>query len=229
MSYLSVYFAVFSRRVSLLALYQMSSTPYTLFNPTGPTGPAGPTGPSGGPTGPTGGAGGAGPTGPTGQTGPTGPSATSPTEILIAANSLGSQPILAATQSPILFDSVTVSNGISISTPTNPNIVVGSSGVYSVNFSAQVSATVGATPFRIWLEVNGSPLSYSTTTLDLANNAYSLVTVPILVSLTAGDVLNIVCYADNHNVLLDTIPPIPGTPNTIPASPGIILAMYKVR
>ena len=151
----------------------------------GPSGPAGATGPAGdpgaiGPTGPQGDPGAIGPAGPQGDPGPTGPQgdpgAIGPTgpqgvpggfggygsflDLQTQTNTSPGNPI------PIQLRTTDFSSGVTIVNGTD--ITVDDTGVYDINFAAQLTKTDGGTDIMyIWLRVNGIDVPDSNTALIL--------------------------------------------------------------
>ncbi|MZK58166.1 collagen-like protein, partial [Clostridium beijerinckii] len=156
---------------------------------TGATGPAGDTGATGpaGDTGATGPAGDTGVTGPIGDTGATGP--IGPTGAGLAADGYVYElaTILAATVAA--GADIPFSNNGPLSNithvPGTTTVIVPIAGVYEVNYSASITAVVGA---QIAIAVNGTvdastPISALVATGELSGNA--------ILTLAAGDVITL--------------------------------------
>ena len=94
-------------------------------------------------------------------------------------------------------------------------------GVYNVQFSAQLHKTSGGGPTQIyiWFRVNNVDIPNSATVLSLANNGDLLVAAwNFFTPLTAGQYVEIMWRASSSNIELQrntTIPSVPGIPSVI--------------
>jgi hypothetical protein len=80
------------------------------------------------------------------------------------------QTIAANTATPMTFDTLEESFGVSIGSPSS-RIVIANPGTYNIQFSAQLDKTDGGSDdVSIWLDVDGSNVSRSTTDLTIPNN-----------------------------------------------------------
>lgn len=163
---------------------------------TGPTGPTGPTGAAGtagatGATGPTGPAGVIGATGATGVTGPTGTTDlnaygglynTTPQTLNLTVGGTTQLPL------PTAMPLKNVTN-----TPAN-SITVGTDGVYEINYYSNVSAALGTT-VTMSVRRNGTAIPQASISRVLAVGVGSLYTGSIIISLNAGDVIDMALSA----------------------------------
>jgi hypothetical protein len=96
-------------------------------------------------------------------------------------------------------------------------IQVTDSGVYNVQFSAQVVNAAGATTIYIWFQLNGSGIADSNTVITLPSNNSSVASWNYFINLTPGDILQIMWYQNNAAQLASfgAASPRPGIPSTI--------------
>jgi len=213
----------------------------------GPTGETGPTGASSTVTGPTGSTGNIGPTGETGPSGSIGPTGNiGPTGIQgptgtggvlglygsfysnVSQNNIGSPNFMS-------YNSTYEANGLSIQNDASGNptkIVVSSTGVYNIQFSAQLEKISGggSSVVNIWFVKNGINLPESDTKIAVSGSSSSSLEVPawnIVLTLTPSDSLQIAWYSTDTNVTLLAAPASAGPPAT-PAIPSVILTVTQV-
>lgn len=120
-------------------------------------------------------------------------------------------------------DVTIVNNGLG--NPTQ--ITVNQTGVYNIQFSAQLYKTGGtAADVNIYLKKNGVNLGASNTIVTLANNNHYVVAAwNFFVQLNAGQYAEIVWYTTNANVTLQAVPVAVPPVDTIPS---VILTVNKV-
>lgn len=237
-----------------------TGAPSTVVGPTGPTGPtgatgaastiAGPTGPTGaqgvqGATGPTGAASTvAGPTGPTGAqganstvAGPTGP--TGSTGATGSGGALGNWGSFWSTQTQTAASTTVAyamtfnntdadSNGVSIA--SGSRLTFANSGVYDIQFSAQIDRTnSGTDTVSIWAAKNGTNISDSRGDIIVSGGAVASAIIAAwnyVISVNAGDYLELLWSAtDTHIRLLATGT---ATSPTRPEVPSVILTASQV-
>ncbi len=167
-----------------------------MTGPTGPTGPTGATGIAGvtGPTGPTGPTGATGATGLAGVTGPTGATGTAdlnaygglynttPQTINLTLGGTTQLPI----PTPMPLKNVTYA-------PAN-SITVGTTGVYEINYYTNLSAALGTT-VTMSVRRNGTAIPQASISRVLAVGVGSLYNGSFIISLTAGDVIDMALSA----------------------------------
>ena len=208
----------------------------TVAGPTGPTGATGATGNTGniGPTGPTGSIGNSGPTGPTGAVGPTGPGGAlaywgsfwdTTTQTAAAVNT--AYPITINTADP-------ANNGVTV--VSGSRITFQYAGVYSVTFSAQfTNSDTQIHDANIWLRKNNAGSSGDVPDTDSkfsipnshgGTHGNLVGTVNYVLSLNAGDYLELIWATTNTAVTLTSIPA--GTTPVSPRIPSIILTATQV-
>ncbi len=175
---------------------------------TGATGAAGPQGPQGiqglqgltgatGPIGPTGAAGPVGATGATGATGPTGaigPAGTTDLNAYGGVYNTTPQTLnltLGGTTQLPLPSAMPLKNVTN--TPVN-SLTVGATGVYEINYFSNVSAALGTT-VTMSVRRNGTAIPQATISRALSVGVSSLYSGSIIISLTAGDVIDMALSA----------------------------------
>ena len=188
-----------------------------LYMGTGPTGPTGSTGLTGstgatgssgptGATGSTGSTGATGSTGPTGITGPTGPASvgsniygTFSSSITQLAGITG----VADTETIVTYNTDEGSQGITHETPTGGNwsqITVTKAGVYEIGISPEINMSQSTnSTISFWLKLNGTAVPRSNSEVRVANNGdISFPFVPFILSLSAGDYLQVAFSSDSQ-------------------------------
>lgn len=139
------------------------------------------------------------------------------------------QLVTSGTATAIKMDSTDISSGVIITNnglgdPTQ--ISVSGYGVYDLQFSAQLSRITGGASkqIHIWLAINGSPVSWSTTGLNLQANANKTVAAwNFFVTLNSGDFVEILwTQNDGIDILAE--------PATIlyPETPSVIVTINKI-
>ena len=149
-----------------------------------------------------------------------------PTETLLYALSTTTTPVAAGTDTAVLFSVAPISNNITCVPPTT-NITIVENGAYLLHASFQLEHTaVGAHDIVAWVNVNGTPVANSASTQSLRNNELNVLSVPLILSLVAGDVVTIhVWSSDVFSVT--TSPPDLLVP--YPQGPAVILSMFKLK
>jgi hypothetical protein len=149
-----------------------------------------------------------------------------PTETLISAYSTTIQTITAPT--PILHDGISISNLINPATPAPgfSGFVPTYTGIYKAMYSIQFLGITGNDTLIVWAVVNGTAVADSATYTAFKNNDTGVIVTELIVPLNAGDVFE--WYAATQGgtpVDIQYYAPVP----PIPAAPGIITNMYKLR
>lgn len=123
-----------------------------------------------------------------------------------------------------LSGGVTIANN-TLGRPTR--ITVNTTGIYNLQFSAQLNRTTGGNTKQIdiWLRTNEIDDPWSNTSLNIQANANKLVAAwNFFVSLTAGQYVELMWTQDDA---IDIIT-LPAGPN-FPETPSVILTMNKVN
>ena len=131
----------------------------------------------------------------------------------------------------IYYDGTPVSAyGVSVVTngTTLSRITVEHSGVYNVQFSAQITTVTGGTPHPafIWLRKDGSNVVESNTQFDLPKNAARFVAAwNWMIELTSGQYVEIVWASADTGMLIEHV----ASPAYGPGIPSIITTIQLVR
>lgn len=133
-------------------------------------------------------------------------------------------PAVANTAYAITWTSALISSGISIGTPTS-RIIVANAGLY--NFSASFQLTSGSASVKnvwLWFRKNGTDIANSAliTSMD-SGSAIRAPSRSVLISLAAGDYVELMWAADDTNVTLDAIP----ATAFAPAAPAALLTINQ--
>jgi hypothetical protein len=208
--------------------YQGQSGNGGATGPTGPTGPAGATGPAG-PTGATGAA--STVTGPTGAIGPTGPTGATGTGGALGyygsfIDSSTQTASSANTAYVVALGTTLESNGVSI--VSGNKITFAYSGTYKIDISAQFHVASNSGTANLWIRKNGVDVESSNSEWAFANQIeYQVGTVPIEMTMAAGDYLQIV-WATNHAGGTIYSQVATTSPYASPAVAGMIVTVQQV-
>jgi hypothetical protein len=123
---------------------------------------------------------------------------------------------------PVIQDGVIVAS--------NSRITVSRTGIYNLQFSAQVQTTVGGSPdVHIWLRKNGTDVTYSNTGISIQNQNQKYVGAWNFVeSLIAGDYLELVWYVDG-GASAQLIAEIAAPANGGVGVPSVIVTMTQIK
>ena len=130
------------------------------------------------------------------------------------------------TATAITFNSQPLTDGITIDAGKT-KITVPTTGIYVVNFSAQITSTNAATKnLYFWPRVNGSDVTGSTMKQSIKDASYTqVISRTGVFSLTANDYLEAYWASDDINVQL--------TANAAtafcPATPSVTLSIYRIQ
>lgn len=112
---------------------------------------------------------------------------------------------------------------------TKSQITFAHTGTYNIQFSAQLHNTGGGgsgNTVNIWFRLNGSDITNSDTKVTVPSNApYVVAAWNFIVSVAAGDYVEIVWYTDNSNIILEQEN---GTA-LHPAIPSVIITAQQIR
>ena len=112
---------------------------------------------------------------------------------------------------------------------TKSQITFANAGTYNVQFSAQFHNTGGGgsgNTVHIWFKLNGTDIADSDTRLTVPSNApYVVAAWNFIVSVAAGDYVEISWFTDNSNVILENEP----ITATYPAIPSVIITATQIR
>lgn len=122
--------------------------------------------------------------------------------------------------------------GVSMATGddgTKSRITFANAGTYNIQFSAQFHNTGGGgsgNTVNIWFRLNGTNIANSDTKLTVPSNApYVVAAWNFMVSVAAGQYVEIVWLTDNSNIIIETEP----STATTPAIPSVIITAQQVR
>lgn len=130
---------------------------------------------------------------------------------------------VAITYSERTIGSINVNGG----TYPNSVIVIPTTGVYKVLFSAQCNSVGGAHYLEIFPAVNGTSVPNSNTRIRLPVTTESCLTVEYFLSFNANDRLEFYMIGDSTNAQIIAFPADGGTP-TVPAIPSIIVTIMRI-
>lgn len=124
------------------------------------------------------------------------------------------------------FNTTNLSSGVSV--VSNSRITVANSGIYNIQFSAQLQKTSGGDDaIDIWLSKNGNNVSNTNTRIVLsANPAYEVAAWNFLVDAAAGDYYQL--YWSSSDTTMELHAAAAGTNPTRPAIPSVILTVTQV-
>jgi hypothetical protein len=119
----------------------------------------------------------------------------------------------------ITFDSTSLTQGVSLGTPTS-RVYVDRTGAYNIQFSLQLTSTNAADKdVYIWADVNGTSVLESATKLSLSGSSKSYVAAwNFVIRMSAGDYFRLMWSTTNTNVQIARIAasaPVPGIPSVI--------------
>jgi hypothetical protein len=119
----------------------------------------------------------------------------------------------------ITFNNTSLTQGVSIGTPTS-RVYVDRTGSYNIQFSLQLVSTNAASKnVYIWADVNGTSVAESATRLTMSGSSNSYVAAwNFVIRMSAGDYFRLMWSTDNTNVQIAHIAeaaPVPGIPSVI--------------
>jgi hypothetical protein len=121
-----------------------------------------------------------------------------------------------------IYSTVTTSSGITIT--NNSRITFANTGIYNIQFSAQVFTQTGANVY-IWLKRNGTNVADSAGRVGpTANNTYNIVAWNYVDTFTSGSYAEIAYQSDQTNTQFQYA----AATGNIPAIPSIIATVTQV-
>ena len=112
---------------------------------------------------------------------------------------------------------------------TKSQMTFANTGTYNIQFSAQLHNTGGGgsgNTVNIWFRLNGSNIADSNTKITVPSNAPFFVAAwNFVVSIAAGDYVELVWFTDNSNIILEH----ENATVTQPAVPSLILTAQQIR
>ena len=130
------------------------------------------------------------------------------------------------TATAITFNTTTVSNGVSIGSPTS-RVIVSRSGLYNLSMSFQLSSSSSSIKdVYLWVRKNGVDLPNSTIVHSLeSNSAKTVQSRSMTVSLNANDYIELYWGSPDNNVSLSAI----AATSFSPATPSVILSVNQIQ
>lgn len=110
---------------------------------------------------------------------------------------------------------------------SSSRLVVEESGVYNIQFSAQLHNTGGGgsgTTMFIWFRKNGADIPNSATSIDVSSNTYEVVTVNLFEKMEPDDYFQVYWSTTNANIRIEHL-----AANSVhPAVPSIIVTVNQI-
>ena len=122
----------------------------------------------------------------------------------------------------ITFNSTSLTQGVSLGTPTS-RVYVDRTGSYNIQFSLQlVSTNAASKDVYIWADVNGTSVPESATKLTLSGSSNAYVAAwNFVIRMSAGDYFRLMWSTSNTNVQIARI----AASAPVPAIPSVILTV----
>ena len=138
------------------------------------------------------------------------------------------QTLVAGASASITLDTPVINDGITV--VSNSRLTVTRSGIYNIQFSAQVATTVGGSPtVYIWLRKNGTNVLYSNTAVTIKNQNDKYVAAWNFVeNLTAGQYVELIWYVNGGASAQLVAEPV-GPTNGGVAVPSVIVTMTQIK
>jgi len=138
------------------------------------------------------------------------------------------QTVATGASASITLNTPVISDGISV--VSNSRLTVTRTGIYNLQFSAQVQTTVGGSPdVHIWLRKNGLDVTYSNTGISIQNqNSKYVGAWNFVESLIAGDYLELVWYV-NGGASAQLVAEPAGPTNGGVGVPSVIVTMTQIK
>jgi len=122
----------------------------------------------------------------------------------------------------ITFDNTSLTQGVSIGTPTS-RVYVNRTGSYNIQFSLQlVSTNAASKDVYIWADVNGTSVPESATKLTMSGSSNAYVAAwNFVIRMSAGDYFRLMWSTSDTNVQIARI----AASAPVPAIPSVILTV----
>lgn len=112
---------------------------------------------------------------------------------------------------------------------TKSRITFANAGTYNIQFSAQFHNTGGGgsgNTVNIWFRLNGTNIDNSDTKLTVPSNApYVVAAWNFIVSVSAGQYVEMVWFTDNSSIIIESEP----ATATTPAIPSVIITAQQIK
>lgn len=120
-------------------------------------------------------------------------------------------------------------NDVTITGTNNSQITFGRAGKFNIAFSAQLHQTNGSGVVDIWLNKNGTPMSWTNTRISItANNPYYVAAWNFFVDAAQNDFYEIMWSSDSNHTVIETFAATGSGPTLHPEVPSIILTVNQV-
>jgi hypothetical protein len=138
------------------------------------------------------------------------------------------QTILSGASASLTLDTAVIQDGVTVA--SNSRITVTRTGIYNLQFSAQLSTPGGGSPdVHIWLRKNGTNIANSNTGVVMQNsNQKQVAAWNFVESLIAGDFLELVAYLNGGSSVL-FLAEAAGPTNGGVGVPSIIVTMTQIK
>lgn len=138
------------------------------------------------------------------------------------------QTILSGASASITLDTAVIQDGVTVA--SNSRITVTRTGIYNLQFSAQLSTPGGGSPdVHIWLRKNGTNIANTNTGVVMQNsNQKQVAAWNFVESLIAGDFLELVAYLNGGSSVL-FLAEAAGPTNGGVGVPSIIVTMTQIK
>ena len=138
------------------------------------------------------------------------------------------QTVVAGASASITLNTPVINDGITV--VSNSRLTVTKTGIYNLQFSAQIATTVGGSPdVYIWLRKNGNNNIYSNTGISIKNQNDKYVAAWNFVeSLNTGDYLELVWYV-NGGASAQLVAEPTGPTNGGVGVPSVIVTMTQIK
>jgi cytoskeletal protein CcmA (bactofilin family) len=121
-----------------------------------------------------------------------------------------------------IYNTVTTSSGITIT--NNSRITFANTGIYNIQFSAQMYAPTNNTNVFIWFKRNGTNIANSATQVDIGSSDYGVVAWNYVDTFTSGSYAEIFYQTDQTTTQFQYI----AATGNIPAIPSIRVSVTQV-
>jgi len=138
------------------------------------------------------------------------------------------QTILSGASASITLNTAVIQDGVTVA--SNSRITVTRTGIYNLQFSAQLSTPGGGSPdVHIWLRKNGTNIANTNTGVVMQNsNQKQVAAWNFVESLVAGDFLELVAYLNGGSSVL-FLAEAAGPTNGGVGVPSIIVTMTQIK
>jgi hypothetical protein len=127
------------------------------------------------------------------------------------------------------FRETDFAHGISMDGVNKTQITMTNAGKYNIQFSAQFHQTNSSGVINIWLNKNGTPMSYTNTRIDItANNPYLVAAWNLFVNAAAGDYYELMWSSTSANTILEYEAATGSGATLHPEIPSVILTVNQI-